>query len=394
MMKQLNTIWTASLTVVFGCLLFAVPQAFALQTEEMLEQERRDTSRFFEEAHDALIEALDMFDEKGGLKESKDIAFYDFLSRSQEAQESRIEGYLDAASDALGISSISDQRMKVADIRKQISEAQKNLTVYERKKISAPEKSYNPLTVTREGYEKKIESANQQISDLESQIDDEKQKLIEQLEGIGLKLDAEQIDILLESITGDEFIRVSIIFDNAKNFALELEELTEKSGEDLDAAKRYYGVYLMLLKTVDRLQNKFIQNVDDEYYPKLDGFAQKALDNIDEAERAIRAGGDASILEGNIASNQVTYDAVMVYKQGLAHQKHQMMTANLECRRNILTAVNTYKTAALSKDVASLMATSRRAFDAITNLTVPDLKPFENLKVKEAFLEITKDLRK
>ena len=394
MMKLLIKTWIAALAFAFGCTLLVVPQAYAFQTEEMLETERRDTSRFFEEAHDALSEALDMFDEKGGLKESKDIAFYDFLSRSQEDQESRIEGYLDAASDALGISSISDQRVKVAEIRKQIGEAQKDLTVYKRKKISAPKETYNPLTVTREGYEKKIEATNQKIVELESQIDDEKQKLVDQLKGIGLELDEEQIDILLESITGDEFIRVSIIFDNAKNFALELEELTEKSGEDLDAAKRYYGVYLMLLKTVDRLQNKFIQNVDDEYYPKLDGFAQKALDNIDEAERAIRAGGDANILEGNIASNQITYDAVMVYKQGLAHQKHQMMTANLECRRNILTAVNTYKTAALSKDVASLMATSRRAFDAITNLQVPDLKPFENLKVKEAFLEITKDLRK
>lgn len=386
-------------TTVIGMALIAVsaifvPDSNGRQTEEMLEQERRDTSRFFEEAHESLSDALDMFDAKGGLKESKDIAFYDFISRSQEAQETRIEGYLDAASDALGISSISDQRMLVAETRKRISEAQKNLTIYERKKISAPKKTYNPLTVTREGYEKKIESTNQQIAEFESQIEDEKQKLVEQLKGIGLKLDAEQIDILLESITGDEFIRVSIIFDNAKNFALELEELTEKTGEDLDAAKRYYGVYLMLLKTVDRLQNKFIENVDDEYYPKLDSFGQKALNNIEEAERAIKAGGDAGILNSNIASNQVTYDAVMLYKQGLAHQKHQMMNANLECRRNILTAVNTYKTVALSKDVASLMATSRRAFDAITNLTVPDLKPFENLKVKEAFLEITKDLRK
>lgn len=369
------------------------PDAAAFQTEEMLEKERRDTSRFFEEAHESLSEALDMFDAKGGLKESKDIAFYDFLSRSQEAQETKIEGYLDAASDALGISSISDQRMLVADFRKKISEAQKSLTVYERKKISAPETTYNPLTVTREGYEKKIATTKEQITEFESRIADEKQKLVDQLKGIGLKLDADQIDILLESITGDEFIRVSIIFDNAKNFALELEELTEKTGEDLDAAKRYYGVYLMLLKTVDRLQNKFIQNVDDEYYPKLDAFGQKALDNIEEAERAIKAGGDAEILNSNIDSNQVTYDAVMLYKQGLAHQKHQMMNANLECRRNILTAVNTYKTVALSKDVASLMATGRRAFDAITNLTVPDLKPFENLKVKEAFLEITKDLR-
>ncbi len=372
---------------------FAQVGLFA-QTEEMLEKERRDTSRFFEQAHDSLSEALDMFDEKGELKESKDIAFYDFISRSQEVQQTKIESYLDAASEALGISSISDQRLLVAELRTKISEAQKNLTIYQRKKISAPKSTYNPLAVTREGYEKKITATREQIVQYESEIADEKQKLVGQLQKIGLKLESDQIDILLESITGDEFIRVSIIFDNAKNFALELEELTEKTGEDLDAAKRYYGVYLMLLKTVDRLQNKFIDNVDEEYYPKLDAYAQKAMDNIEEARKAIAAGGDAIILENNIESNQITHDAVMLYKQGLAHQKHQMMNANLECRRNILTAVNTYKTASLSKDVASLLATSRRAFDAITNLTVPDLKPFENLKVKEAFVEITKDLRK
>ena len=369
------------------------PSAFSMQTEEMREKEERDTSRFFEQAHSALGEALEMFEVKEDLKESKDIAFYDFVSRSQEAQQTRIEGYLDAAADALGISNISDQRANVAALRKQIVDTQRSLSIYQRKKISAPESTYNPLTVTREGYAQKIEAANELITDLESQISDEKTKLVDQLEKIGLKLDAKQIDLLLESITGDEFIRVSIIFDNAKNFALELESLTEKSGEDLDAAKRYYGVYVMLLKAVDRLQNKFIENVDDEYYPKLDKLAEKARENIADAERAIAAGGDADILNNNIASNEITYEAVMLYKQGLAHQKHQMMNANLECRRNILTALNTYKTAALSKDVASLMATSRRAFDAITNLNVPDLRPFENLKVKEAFLEITKDLR-
>lgn len=381
------------LAMIPGILIFQATVAVA-QTEEMLEKERQDTSRFFEEAHDALSDALEMFDEKGGLKESKDIAFYDFISRSQETQQRKIESYLDAASEALGISSISDQRQLVATLRQKIAEAQKELTLFERKKISAPEKSYNPFTVTRKGYEDKIATTKQSIEQFENEIESEKQNLIKQLEGIGLELDEDQIDMLLESITGDEFIRVSIIFDNAKNFALDLEELTIKSGEDLEAAKKYYGVYLMLLKTVDRLQNQFIENVDAEYYPKLETYAQKALSNIREAERAIRAGGDARILNGNIESNQVTYDAVMLYKQGLAHQKHQMMNANLECRRNILTAVNTYRTASLSKDVASLLSSSRRAFDAITNLAVPDLKPFENLRMKEAFVEITKDLRK
>lgn len=375
-------------------LFFCAGHPVVAQTEEVLERERADTTRFFEDAHDALSEALEMFDEKGELKESKDLAFYDFLSRSQETQQRKIESYLDAASEALGISSISDQRQIVAELRNKITEARKDLTVYQRKKISAPESSYNPLTVTREGYEAKIKATGENIRQFESEIVDEKEKLVSQFQKIGLDLDAEQIDILLESITGDEFIRVSIIFDNAKNFALELESLTEKSGEDLDAAKRYYGVYLMLLKTVDRLQNKFIENVDDQYYPKLATYAEKAQQNILEAERAIQAGGDRAILENNIASNETTYQAVMLYKQGLAHQKHQMMEANLACRRNIMTAVNTYRTASLSKDVASLLSDSRRAFDTITTLSVPDLKPFENLKIKEAFVEITKGLRK
>ena len=220
-----NTKIFAFAIVVFS---LCASSAFSMQTEEMREKEERDTSRFFEQTHSALGEALEMFEAKEGLKESKDIAFYDFVSRSQEAQQTRIEGYLDAAADALGISNISDQRATVAELRKQIVTTQQFLSIYQRKKISAPESTYNPLTVTRDGYEQKISAARETITDLESQIDDEKQKLVDQLEKIGLKLEAKQIDLLLESITGDEFIRVSIIFDNAKNFALELESLTEK----------------------------------------------------------------------------------------------------------------------------------------------------------------------
>ena len=150
----------------------------------------------------------------------------------------------------------------------------------------------------------------------------------------------------------------------------------------------------MLLKTVSRLQEKFVESVDNEYYPKLDEFAAKARKNINEAKRAIAAGGDETVLRNNIASNQLTYDAAMFYKEGLAHQKHQMMMANLECKKNILTAANTYKTVALSKDVAALMAVSRRAFDAISGLSVPDLRPFQNEKMKDAFSQLTRELRK
>ncbi len=377
----------------FGLALLCTGSTSA-QTEEIFQQTEAETNRFFEKAHGALDDALKIFDAQENLPSENDLAFYNFYSQTQESQETKIEGYLDAAAGALGISSISDRRNRISDIRGEIKATREELTVYQRKIISAPIKSYNPLVVTESGYQKKIDAANEKILLLEETIKEEKMQLVKELQRIGMKLDADKIDMLLESITGDEFVRVSIIFDNAKAFALELEQLTEKTGEDLEAAKKYYGVYLMLLKTVERLQNKFVENVDDVYYPKLEEFAEKAQQNIADAKKAINAGADAAVLENNIESNRLTFDAAQSYKQVLAQQKHQMMVANLECKKNILTAANTYKTVALSKDVASLLATSRRAFDSISNLAVPDLRPFENVKMREAFGKLTQELRK
>ena len=247
--------------------------------------------------------------------------------------------------------------------------------------------------VSQKGYDKKIDRERENIQQAEAEIREEKETLIAELNQLGMKITPENVDILLESITGDEFVRISVIFDNAKQFARDLEQLTDQTGEDLETAKKYYGVYLMLLKTIDQLQNKFIENVDDVYYPKLDQYAQEAKQNIREARQAIQAGGNAKVLENNIFNNQITYDAAMFYKQSLAKQKSQMERANRETRKNILTAVNTYRTAALSKDLASLMAVSRRAFESISNLSMPDLRPFDNTRMKEEFSKLTREMQ-
>jgi hypothetical protein len=389
--KTQNQPWLASL---IACAMMLISGIAIGQTDEVRQQEQEEVQRFFENAHEALDDALQLFDDAQQRPEEGDLAFYDFLSRTKESQERKVETYLDAAGEALGISSISDRRQLIGDLRQKMADTRRDITVYQRKRISAPESTYNPLGTTKSGYDKKIAKAKETIVESEEQIETAKQELVLDLNRIGMKLDPESIDSLLESITGDEFVRVSIIFDNAKSFAAELEKLTNESGEDLEAAKKYYGVYLMLLKTVSRLQEQFVENVDNEYYPKLDKFAQKARRNIKEAKRAVELGGDRTVLQNNIDSNQLTYDAAMFYKEGLAHQKHQMMMANLETKKNILTAANTYKTVALSKDVAALMAVSRRAFDAITGLSVPDLRPFKNEKMKSAFSQMTRELRK
>ena len=384
----------SQITLALAITLIAFVPVTSAQTKEAAAQQDAEMAKFFEKSHSALDNALAEFDDAQTRPENSELAFYDIWSKSKESQKKKVEGYLDVAGEALGISSISNRRIRIEELKETITQKQKNISVYRRKKISAVESTYNPMTTTKSGYDKKIASAEEEIAVATDSIAEEKEMLAADLARIGMKLDAKSIDNLLDSITGDEFVRVSIIFDNAKKFAAELERLTNESGEDLETAKKYYGVYLMLLQTVSRLQEKFVENVDKEYYPKLDTFADKARENIAEAQKAIRLGGDETVLKNNIESNRMTYQAAMFYKQGLAEQKHQMMLANLETKKSILTAANTYKTVALSKDVAELMAVSRRAFDSITGLAVPDLRPFENQKMKKAFSEMTRELRK
>ena len=388
-MKKISQIALALTIILFGFSSFA-----CAQTKEAAAQQDAEMAKFFEQSHSALDNALAEFDDAETRPDKSELPFWDIVSKNKQSQTTKVEYYLDVAGEALGISSISNRRIKIAELKETIAQKQRNISVYRRKKISAVESSYNPLTTTKSGYDKKIASAEDEIAAATDSIAEEKEKLAADLARIGMKLDAKSIDNLLDSITGDEFMRVSIIFDNAKKFAAELERLTNESGEDLETAKKYYGVYLMLLQTVSRLQEQFVESVDNEYYPKLDTFADKARENIADAQKAIRLGGDENVLNNNIESNRMTYDAAMFYKQGLAEQKHQMMLANLETKKSILTAANTYKTVALSKDVAELMAVSRRAFDSITGLAVPDLRPFENQKMKKAFSEMTRELRK
>ena len=309
-----------------------------------------DLSEFFDQTHGALESALDLYDDQQNLPSNDDLRFYDYLSRTKETQQGKVDAYLDVAADALGISGINQRREKIASLRESITESRSRISSFERAKISAPDSSYNPLTTTKSKYDKKIQQARESITAAEQSITAEKQKLIDDLKKIGMPISEENVDVLLESITGDQFVRISIMFDNAKNYAKELERLTEQTGEDLATAKKYYGVYLMLLHTIDRLQLKFVDTVDQEYYPQLEKYVEQAKQNIADANEAIKKGGDRKILENNIYSNEVTLDASAYYKQSLSKQKLEMKRANNAIKKNILTATNTYKTAALSKD--------------------------------------------
>ena len=134
--------WLLSCLVAF-CLTItgtaSLNQCFAyVQIDELEQEEREAQNAFFEQTHKALDRALDLFDNQERLPGEEDLAFYNFLSRTKESEQRRIESYLDAAAEGLGISNMSERRNKIADLRKKIEGLHSSVTLYERKKIIGP----------------------------------------------------------------------------------------------------------------------------------------------------------------------------------------------------------------------------------------------------------------
>ena len=313
-----------------------------------------------------------------------------------------INALLDAAIDALEVSEVTGYRQRIRDVQASIRQSHTLISEYRRKRLSASNASelgridkVNPLVKSREEFDELVKSEEKQIKSNEAELEKLKQAFASHLNRIGLVIDEDGVDSLLGSISGDDFVSMVAVFDNIKQLTTQLQALTDESDESLDTAKRYYGMYVVLVQTMDRLQNTFIQDVETDHIPRLHEFAAQAQQNIDEARHLIKTGGgDADVLRANIISNQTTQQAAQIYVQHLQDSARTVARENKQIKRNLATAQNTYKTVRLSSDVALLMQTGRRNFEALMRLKVPTVREFGNEAIKKEFERMTLELRK
>ena len=333
-------------------------------------------------------------------EELPDISHVPFVT-DKESNSVEINKLLDQAIERLEISSVSDYRQQIREIQQSIQAAHRQIADYRRRKVSAPRQEelsrlekVNPFVLTKEGCDELVASAREQVQALEAQLIDLKRSFAEELQGIGLQIDGDAVDSLLSSVSGDDIVSMAIVFDNIKHLTTQLQRLSEESSEAPDVAKRYYGMYVVMVQIMDRLQKTFVSDIHDVHIPKLEEFVAQAATNIDQAERLIdTAGGDAATLRANIASNELTRETARLYVDYLEQNAALIAADNREAQKNLATAMNTYMTVRLSSDVANLMETGRRNFDTLMKLRVPPMREFDNAAIRKEFERMTAELR-
>lgn len=344
-----------------------------------------------------LDETRELVDIHGELPDSSRIPF----KTDKESNSAAINELLDQAIAALSVSEVSDYRQKIRDANNAIAESGEKIADYRRQRVSAlwaKDQSQidkvNPFELSKEAIDQLIEDQSKEIEQQKRILVDLKRTFASELSKIGVEVDEQGVESLLASVSGDDIVTMAVVFDNIKQLTTQLQTLTEESDEALETSKRYYGMYVVMIHVMDRIQKTFVRDVNEKHVPKLNEFAAKADQNIQQARALIKAnGGDSKTLKSNIVSNQLTQETATLYIEYLKHNAALIAIENKRVQKNLATAMNTYDTVKLSSDVAALMSTGRRDFETLMKLQVPSLREFNNAAIRKEFERMTSELR-
>jgi hypothetical protein len=174
-----------------------------------------------------------------------------------------------------------------------------------------------------------------------------------------------------------------------------LEKLVAQSGEDLQSARRYYGMYVVLLRALERMHVKIEEAIGEQYIPQIDAIAARAQQLTGETRDLLRTSpAKAELLTANLEAQQLTIDAAGIYRQYLTEQAAQVKKARNELQKDIAAAWNTYETVRVSGELVGLVKSSQRLLEGLMNRQVPALRPFENLELRREFQKLTEQLRR
>lgn len=357
-------------------------------TRELLEAQAPDRfGAMWDQVLPKLNETLNLQERQRELPRSA--WFGDDKASNQEA----IDALLDEVVSILSTSNLQHYRKRIRVLQAGIEEARQAIAHDRQQRISAPESAMVKRTV--EDIDRAIEAHQADIGRYREELSRVRRAFADDLREMGLELSDEQVELLLSTVVGDNLIDLGIVFDNVKAITAQLERLVQESGEDLESARRYYGMYLVLLKALKQMHLQVEQEIDGRYIPQIDVIVTRARELTNETRALMERSSDkAKMLAANLSAQHLTIQTAGLYRDYLTDQGRQVANVRRELERDIAAAWNTYETVRVSGELVGLVRSSRKLLDGLLDRQVPALRPFQNLEMKREFEKLTAQLRR
>ena len=238
--------------------------------------------------------------------------------------------------------------------------------------------------------EKLIDRSNSHQTDINEYNDSRNELLLNvqnRLEEYGLSLNTDQVKVLLSRVDADDIIGMTTSFSVIAELTQQFSEATLASGEDLQIAKNYYFMHVILLELQMHIQRNYIDRLRNVYLVKLGNLKRENGSLIFKTKSLVSSseGSYQNIYEQNLKSQQFTRKVLVLYEKILRKDLKKIENGLKKVNDNYLVALNTYETVNVSADLAALMAGNNNLFNEVMSLQTPELIPFENLQIQDAF---------
>lgn len=360
------------------------------EAQQWLNQEAQDDfSQVWQGVVPKLEQALDLSDQQAQLPENA------WFGRDQVSNQQAIDQLMDEAAALLSHAPAQRTRDRVRELEQAIRDTRSEIAQYRERQIAAPSDAV--LRKSAEDYDRAIQAATERLVTLQRELAETRQRFAEELKTIGLDLSAEQVEFLLSTVTGDDLIELGVAFDNVKALTGQLEQLMVQSQEDSASARRYYGMYVILLNVLAHMQEQLLVAVEERYLRDIDAIRSRTEQLMQETrsfnQRADLTAEAAATLRANLAAQELTLRTAGLYRDYLVAQARDVAAARERLQKDIAVATNTYETVKVSGELVQLLRTSQEALAVLLDRQVPVLRPFQNLEMQREFEQLTERLR-
>lgn len=311
--------------------------------------------------------------------------------------ESRTERLLSSAFDVVADAPVTQIQTEIRKRRRTIDRLRSTVARLREDRISAPDNAglhgTFGLAKDRATIDADIDDAHARIAANEMAIRQAKSRFQSAMQAAGTAVTEEEADLLLDSVTGNDVIRIAAAYNAARGVSQQLLGLLDASEEDLGTAKRYYAMHTALLAVLVHAQSTFIDKIDGEYLPKLNAIINDVREARTETKRLLRERNtprQSEALNANLESQRIAFEAAEFYRQHLKDQRAEVAGARKDATRELRIADNTLRTVDASFQLRSMMESATMSFEALQNLQSPGIERiFRNDQLRREFRELS-----
>ncbi|MDJ0738235.1 MAG: hypothetical protein QNJ91_00860 [Gammaproteobacteria bacterium] len=345
-------------------------------------EEHPQTAELWEQLIPRLDEVIVLQDRQRELPESA------WFGEDRGSADAEIDQLLDEVSVILVGDNVLRERMR--ELSSAMAGNRAAISDLKRRRLTAPSDSMWRKTVA--DIDAEIDEREALLQEQQAALDELHAEMAIALRVMGLDIDATGLEFLMSTVVGDDVIDMALAFEQVRDLTEQLELLTADSDEDVAAARRYYGMYTVLLRTLDHMHAGLLDAITQDYRPRVAAIAERARE-LQHETRSLLALRANPVLSANLEAQQLTIAAAARYGDYLNGQQRQVELSRRQLARDIAIARNTYETVKMSGDLVALMQNSRQLLDRLFRLQVPPLRAFENLEMKREFQRLTSSLR-